>query len=300
MSQNAVLFYFWAHGRTDDYNPVDELNTPTFANLVARVDVVFQEFVSSDLDATGEIEKDWNTYIKTGILPEKLKGCISRDNPLEDYLFMTELMLNTNKRLVLERTLEADFNYNQENNQTTTAFFENTLEQALEATRRFLNKSQPYQEERERDITSQIIAIPATVLVVFGFGHPELEKRVAQYRPTEIHYPYEKYPLSFETELTLKFRETKQVDQELYLRDIAEQIARRAIGSRNLTSKCVDIISHHYAATLTTAQIIALGEYIVSCRKFILGATPSAVFESYLAKENLPSIEEVKNRLEIN
>ena len=102
--RNPALFYLWAHGGGRNYNPMDELDTPILRSLVERSEVVFLEFVSWDLKSTAELERDWNTYIKTGDMPSKLRACISPSNPLEDYLFLAELMSKGRKKLILEKT----------------------------------------------------------------------------------------------------------------------------------------------------------------------------------------------------
>ena len=50
---NPALFYLWAHE-----NP-EEFNVPFLRDLISRVNVLYNEGVSSDVSISGKIQRDW-------------------------------------------------------------------------------------------------------------------------------------------------------------------------------------------------------------------------------------------------
>lgn len=300
---NPALFYFWAHGTAgDNYNPYDELDTPTLHGLVEKADTIFIEFISphSDFQGTRELERDVNEYVKTGKMPLKLKMAYDHQMRVQGEptieFFIANLLQRTTKRIVLEKTLKASFDYYEEDHQVNLMFFESSLERAIDARKRFLEVGEKYQERRDHDVAEQIKTIPEMTLVLFGAGHPDIEKQVAAERPTEIHFPYPDYPLSFETKLRMAYRETGEVDQELFLRKHAEVMARAGIWARlgrSITSREIDLLSHHYAAALSTDQILSFRDYIISCRRMLAGISAGDIVESYFKRERLSLMEEV-------
>lgn len=298
--RNPALFYFWAHGGDHTYNPMDQLDTPILRNLMERSEVVFQEFVSWNLESTAELERDWNTYIRTGDMPSKLKVCISPSNPLEDYLFIANLMSKGRKRLMLEQYPRADFDFVGEDQETNNIFYESSLERAIAEKEAFLRKAQSYQLERESLVAEKIVMIPQTVLVIFGAGHPELPQKVALKKTTEIHYPYAGYPQMYETLMAMQFRVTGKVNPELYCRMQMENMSRNAIydSGKKYTSRQLDLLAHHYATIMTPEHIVAFKDYMVSSSTLLVGICASDVFDSYLKKENLPPVEEAVARIQ--
>ena len=295
--RNPALFYLWAHGGGRNYNPMDELDTPILRSLVERSEVVFLEFVSWDLKSTAELERDWNTHIKTGDMPSKLRACISPSNPLEDYLFLAELMSKGRKKLILEKYPRADFNFVGEDQETHNVFYESSLERAIQEKEKFLWKAQPYQIEREKMVTETISTIPNTALVIFGAGHPELPQKVSLRRPTEVHYPYTGYPKSYayETQMSMQFRITGKVNPELFCKSQMQNMSRNCIsdGEKRYTSRQLDLLAHHYATIMTPEQIIGFKNYFISSSTLLVGICASDIFDSYLRKENLPPVEEI-------
>ena len=298
--RDPALFYFWAHGGSRNYDPMEELDTPTLHDLVDRADAVFLEFISSSLDGTGELEKDINEYVRTKEMPFKLRDAYDYQMRLEGKttaeFFIADLLKGTSKRIVLEKTLAAPFDYNEESNMADMVFFAGSLEMAREARRRFLEVAEEYQGRRDRDVTEQIYAVPETVLVLFGAGHLEIEKRVAAKRPTEVHFPFYDYPVQFDTQLRIKYRETGELDEELFLRKYAEDMSRKGVGTRfgkSISSRETDLLAHHYASIFTPDQIIGLKDYFVSCRRMLYGISQDDIFDSYLKKEGITPVEEV-------
>jgi len=298
---NPALFYFWAHGSIGKgYNPMDELDTPTFRTLINRSDSVFLEFVSPNLDGSRELERDLNEYIKTGEMPIKLRECY--DYQIESQgetgydFFIANLIQRTQKRIVLEKTLSAPFNFNEENDRASRAFFERSFNQALEAKRIFLEMNEKYQVPREIDVAEQISALPETTLVIFGAGHPQLERIVSAQRPTEVHFPYYNYNNGFATHLGMKYRETGEVNIELFLRSNAEGMVRKGINEkfrRSISSRETDLLAHHYASVLTPDQIVRYKDYTVFCKTMLVGINFTDILESFLKKESITPVEEV-------
>ncbi|MFH1500441.1 MAG: hypothetical protein ABIE22_00675 [archaeon] len=293
---NPALFYFWAHS---EYN---ELDTEKARELIERADVIFEEHVSSDFAITDEIERDFKAFIERGIVSEKLAVSF-----LPDYLpNQTEFILGhareRGKRIVLERTLEADFDVNGGDEECIESFiYEEDWKRAFEMAKVHAKRNQIYQTKREADVAEQIVAIPETTMVLFGAGHPELEKRVATKRPTEVHFPYEDYPTSFDCQLNQKFRETGELDEELFFRRMMEGMALRAFKDLNggISSRVTDLTAYRYAEMLAPEQVLDYKNYMMSCSRF-LGFSKLDIFESYLKKEGLPQIEEVMGEFTVS
>lgn len=296
---NPVLFYFWAHGSIENTKEsMIELDTLILKKLIKRANIIFKEFITDDIETVYQIEKDWNDYISNGEMSETLRLCLDGQFPDTHTLYMAELMKGTNKRFVFEKSLEAPFDLEEENKNTNRAFLEYDLDRALEIKEEFLTESENYQIEREKSVSEQILAIPDTTLVIFGAGHPELEKEVANYRITETHYPYLDYPISYETQMRHEFRKTGKINKELYLRNMMEQITIKGV-KENLKGREQDLVVHYYTSLLTPEQIIECRDYIVSCSRFLL-VSKQDIFESYLKKESLPSIQEVLKTINKN
>ena len=302
---NSILFYFWAHGGPENYNPMDELDTSTFHDLVARAQTLFFEFPSPDLSVTAALEADINEYLQTQRKPLRLQMAydfqIRNLKRLSAEFFAADLIKGTAKKVVLERTLEAPFDYLKESEKADLVFFESSLARALEARREFLAMSEEYQQARDRDVAKQICAFPETTFVLFGAGHPALAQRVAALgRPTEIHFPYPYYPCSFATQVRTKYRETGVLDQELFLREFAEGMACKGIDTlfgKKLSSREIDLLAHHYATSLTPNQILGFRDSLIFCKTMLSNVSYGDIFASYLQREHIAGVEEVHAEL---
>lgn len=284
---NPVYFYLWTHSE------IEELKTPILEQLVRQADCIFLEDVSSDLAITTEIENDFNRYSQKGILAEKLRPAVSGPFPTDPAgAFLLNLTKGTTKRYVFEKTLEADFDYNGERDLSTFAFFKYHLGQALKIKQEFLQKSERYQQVRERDVAEQIVVIPETTLVLFGAAHQDLAEIVSRKRPTITHYPYPDYPLSYETKMMQAFRQTGSIDKELYLRCVMESIAEKALKGMFRESSITTLIANRYATILTPDQIADYSDYASTCSRLVISIdhsiTQHTVFLSYLLRKSLP------------
>ena len=95
--ETPVTFYLWAH------NCVEELMTPIFESSLATTDVLFYELVSNN-DTVDEIEHDFNAYIATGDLTEKLRGTIAGSHVNFVAKYLLDCMRETGKRILFERS----------------------------------------------------------------------------------------------------------------------------------------------------------------------------------------------------
>lgn len=283
---NPTLFYYWIHDK--EYNR-DEFETQTLEGLIKRADVIFREFFEPRTDIVDEIEKDLNNYLLRRELSEKLRLCLAHKNRLFDedrYLY--PLVKDTGKRFAFERLYqEYDGDMDQEDKESDLAFFKYPIQTAMQIKAEFLAKYLAFHVRRERDVIDQILAIPETVLVIFGLGHKGMEELVTD-RPTEIHYPEPNYRLHYQTIRDQIFRITGQLDKDSYLRELMETISRSSINKKygnNLTPKELTKLSLFYADKLTQEQIIEFGEYANRCSR--LGFSTLDTFESFLKKDRL-------------
>lgn len=290
MHLSPVLFYFWAH------NVAEELDTDSFRRVVDRADVVFREYITDDMSAVDAIESAWNTYISAGLIRPEIQRVLSGAQRDGDGVFLAELMRGTGKRMVLERSLPAPFDYYGEQKAADRAFFSGSFEEAVHAQEAFLRKSTAYQVRREAGVYRQILSISSPVAVVFGAGHPDLEAAVAYGRPTEIHYPYEGYGTSFETRMTHHFRKTGQIDRDLLCRYFMEGIALKQVKTAcpGHTLESYDKAARWYAASMAPDQILEFKESLVSA-SHVYGRY--GLLERFAARAGLPAPEELLSRL---
>jgi hypothetical protein len=291
---NPVLFYFWKHSRKQ------QLRTKTLENLVRRADIVFQEGVTEDLELTRAIERDLNTYIRTRKIPRQLQRAFDTEELSDNHKYLAGLMHGTGKRMKLERTIFPNFDYKTEAKGASVAFLLLDLETAHHLVEEFLEMAETYQEKREKKVAKQIVRIPKTTAVIFGAAHTELAKIVSRYRPVEIHYPYPGYITSYSTIMSQAYRQTKKLDMELFIRFNMESKALKAIeeGYRNkLDDRQIESLANFYASIMTQEQIIEFRDYLLSCSSLIIGMSDCAIFESYLKRRALPTIEEAVGKL---
>jgi len=298
-NQNPVYFYYWSHDLKSieglEIN-ISELMTGTFTGLIRKSDVLFKEYVCSNQEIRAEIEDDFNNYIKKGLLPLKLEETIATD---EETSFLLNLMKGTNKRVLFERSNEAPFDWNEEEDEVFNAFFRYPLNYFKGILKEYLTKTQNYSSERDKNTAEQIINIPETTLVLFGAGHPEIAEIVSSQRKTEIHFPYEDYPASYETQMTTLFRKTGEASVKLYAREIMERLARKAtkqILNNETNMRKLDLIASHYASSLTFEKIVGYTDYLSFAKTIYLGGGNHSgdIFESWLKKEKLPLPQDIK------
>ena len=294
-NQNPALFYFWAHSE------IEELETQTFLDLVERADVLFVECVYPSYEIIDKFEKELNDYSQNGISTNEFRANFLTDAIDPMWPFILQSTKGSDKKYALERTITNFFDLNVLKGESDSAFFLYNLDTSLQMKRDFLSESCEYHIEREKDVAEQILDIPETTLVLFGTGHPELEKLVEHHRTTEIHYPYTEYITGhYINQMHQKFRRTGKIEPELYLRAMMEGIVRKAldvIHGGGLDMVDLNFTIHHYAALFSPDQIVRYKDNLVSCFKSSAGANCGDIFESYLKKESLPPVEQVLEKV---
>ena len=115
-----------------------------------------------------------------------------------------------------------------------------------------------------------------------------------------VVFPYIDDPYCFETQMRMSFIETGEVDEDLYLRNIMEVMARKGISTNNgrrISSREADLLAHHYARIISHDHIVGFKDYMVFCKRMLVGISNSDMFESYLAREKLPSVDECLSQI---
>jgi hypothetical protein len=285
--------------------------------------VIFREFVTPRgmLHITREVEQDFNAYSQKGRLSPKFSGMLTHPESVEKR-FLMDITKGTRKRYVLERSEAPDMNLDAEESRAVALFLREdvSLEAALQAMEGFLVRADGYEQRRESGVAEQIMSIPETTLVIFGAGHPDLERMVSsRRRPTEVHFPYPGYPLFYDVQMRMGFRQTTQVSIELCLRMVVERLALNALGNydgKSISGTELNLLAHRYAALFSQDQILGYRDYLLRCRRLFGGspliAMPDTlvdaeqhhanngagdIFESYLSRNGLPPVKEVLARL---
>jgi hypothetical protein len=285
-NKDPALFYFWAHDDAED------LKTDTCRELVRRADIIFNEGVTPDVSISTQIERDLNDCSRKGVLSDNLRRTLEA-NPEGPDAFLLSLTRGTCKRYVLEEYPEPSFGYEEEKAESRRAFLRYGLEEAMLRREDFLMASEAYNIPREKAAAVRIAALDGTVLAILGSAHPDVRKIVALSRPTEVHFPYPNYPRSYSGQESANFRQTGVLDQELFLRNAMEMIARAALNSNPLLSRRErETIANAYASLVPLDKIEQYPEYLNFCVSFA-SVSPQEVFESFLKKESLPLVPEM-------
>jgi hypothetical protein len=289
INKDPALFYFWAHDN------VEELKTDTCRDLVKRADIIFLEGVTPVVSISAEIERDFNNYSRDGVLSDKLRGTLEMGHD-EQGKFLLDLTKGTPKRYVFEKYPDAPFDFALKEESSGTAFLKYSLEEAMEIREDFLMESMRYNVPREKAATGRIIALDGIVLVIFGAAHPDLQKMIARARPTEIHFPYPDYPVSYTNQEMADFRQTGVLDKELFLRGRMGAIARAAIKSISMSLRERELLAHAYAGIFPLDTMQEYPGYANFCISFS-GVSPQDVFESFLKKEKMPLVPEMLEKM---
>lgn len=292
---SPVMFYFWAHNIVTEYEVavnMVELDTPTFRRLLKRASVVFVEEASGEDKEEGGMQQVLNAYIQSEG-PHELDYIL---DSLPELKFLCNQLRGTGKRLVFENSRSADFDYNLQASAACAAFLECPIEEALEIAAQHLKAATAYDSARDTNVRSQIAAIKEPVVVLFGSGHRNLAEMTGEERPVEVNIPYVNYPDYFGLRMRREFRKTGEVNPELYCRSAMEAIVRGGISNQFKPGPARELVSNKFAEIFSMKNILEYKSYLNSFSRFY-GLSLCDIFESFLKKESLPSVQDVRKGL---
>ncbi len=289
---NPALFYFWAHNR-----PL-QLRTSRFKKVISQAEVIFCEKVSESLEELEAFEKAFHAYIQNKLISLK-----EFDTAYVHHARFLKNCARKGQRFIFERTLTAQGDFNKERQhrlvredyKADCSFFD-APDTVLEKKYATLTALEEFQKPREENVVQQILAIHEPLLAIFGAAHLDIEARVKAYRPTEVHFPYQRYRSMYLAQLDLHFRANRSIDQNLFLRSIIERVALGAFkDQKQYTERDAVISSQAYADLFTKEQITGYRDFFNSRRKEETKYWD--LFPKYLKEENLPSLEETVKKI---
>ncbi|MBS3168294.1 hypothetical protein J4216_04165 [Candidatus Woesearchaeota archaeon] len=286
------------------HSEFEELDTPILRGLISGVDFVYFECGVASLDDTklrSKREFSWNKYSKNGELDELLRTRLDKGFHADSGVnFVIDQARNNGKtpNIVFEKYDKPIQDYMLLRAKPIESYVRGfPLESVLELQQTFLEKTEYQQQEREDHEARYIESLAGSRLVLFGAAHVDLVDKIGE--SAEVYFPFEDYPISFETKMLQEFRRTGKVNPEFFQKSIMEAIARRSVGVilRDSDSyEKVEILSHYYANTLTTEQIEGFRTYS-KLMMFLNGRiTDGEIFNRYLQEElKLDSVEDTTN-----
>ncbi len=289
-NNQPVDFYFWSHAPTG----IRELDLPYFRELVDKAEVLFLEN-SDNPRKVEKITRELNIYSQKGEATGDILEFLSRASEENDYLaFLLKLTKKSGKIFVLEKCLVDP--KDSLSLEAITEIIHLQDSRALIYTERRLREELEGHKRREEDVANTILEISQRQLVLFGYAHEKIARKVeASGRQITINYPYNPYRKGFKYDLAKDFESSGRINPELLNRAIAERLMILNLYDSGMNADEFQVLANEYASIIELEKLLEFNRKFAPSR--IAQFFRKTKLESWLKENGLPPIEETLRRL---